>query len=136
MCWGTHPSGIETTNHKHTHLPQAILVVENTPTVDAVVMTLTVVLVQATGAFEELVTSGAVVVRIEAVCDQLVVVFKVGATFAAVVMFGTLGVVLFEIPLRVKVHLTIITVVVIGRVLDVLPVRGPALEIALAAIAI
>jgi hypothetical protein len=79
-------------------------------------MTLTVVLLQATGALEEPITIVTVVVCVEAVCDQLVVVFKVGATFATVVMSGTLDVVLLESPLRIKVLITIITVVVIGRV--------------------
>ena len=135
MCWGKHPSGIETIIHKCAHLPQAILEVENAPTVDTVGMTLSVVLVQATGVFEEPVTSG-VVVRVEAVCDQLVVVVKVGSTFTTVVMPGTLDVVLFETPLRGKVQFTIIAAVMIEGVPDVLPVRGPARETALTAIAI
>jgi hypothetical protein len=99
-------------------------------------MTLTVVLLQANGELEEPVTCVAVVVFVEAVCYQLVVVVKVGATLATVVMIGTLDVVLFETPPRVKVPITIITVVVIGRVHHVLAVRNPVPEIAAAGIAV
>ena len=79
-------------------------------------MRLTVVLVQAMGEFEEPVTSAAVVVLVEAVCDELVVVFKVFATLATIVMFGTLDPVLFEGPLRFKVLITIAAVVVVRGV--------------------
>ena len=99
-------------------------------------MTLTVVLVQAMGGSQEPVTSFAEVVFFEAMCDQLFVVIKVGATFATVVMSGALDVVLFESLPRVKILITIIAVVVIGRVHHVLAVRGPAPEIALAGSAI
>ena len=110
------PSSIGTINHKRAYLQQATLGAEKTPTIDAVEMTLTVVLLQATGVLEEPVTTVAIVVCVEAVCDQLVVVFKVGVTFATVVMSGTLDIVLLETTLRIKVPITIITVVVVGRV--------------------
>ena len=131
-------SGItgKTINHEYTHLTQATLGVENTPTVDAVVMTLTVVFMQANGELEEPVTSSAVVVCVDAVCDQLVMVVKVLVTIATVMMAGTLDVVLFETPPGVKVPITIITVVMIGRVQKVLAVRGPVPEIAVTGMAI
>ena len=90
---------------------------------------------QTTGVLQEPVATLAVVVCVAAVCGQLVVVFKVGATFATVVMSGTLCVVLFESPPRIKVPITIITVVVIGGIQKVLAVRGRVLEIAVARIA-
>lgn len=69
---------------------------------------------------------------VEAVGYQLVVVIKVGATLATVVVAGTLDEVLFETQPRVKVPFTIITVIVIGRVHHVLAVRVPVPEIAVA----
>jgi len=103
-------------------LLQATLGGEKTLTDDAIVMRLTVVLFQATGVLQEPVATLAVIMRVETVCDELAAVFKVGLTFATVVMSGTLGVVLFESPPRRKVPITMITVVVIGRIQEVLAV--------------
>ena len=118
------------------HHIQAPLGAETTPTVDAVGMTLAVVLVQTMRALEELVTYVAVVVYVETVRDKIVIVVKVGLTFATIVMSGTLDVMLFETQRRAKVLITVVTDVVAGRVFDVLLVRGPGLEVAAAAIAV
>jgi len=95
---------------------QVALRVEDTPTLDTVVMRLTVVLVQAIGTLEELVTSVAVVVFFDAMFFEFFVIVEVGITLATIVMSGALDVVLFETPPGIKVLVTIITDVVIGRV--------------------
>jgi len=79
-------------------------------------MRLTIVLVLATGGLEEPVTPITVVVFLEAVYAKPEVVFKEAAALATVVMIRTLDTVLFEGPLRVKVPVTIIAVVVISGV--------------------
>ncbi|KAF8554352.1 hypothetical protein OG21DRAFT_1099947 [Imleria badia] len=99
-------------------------------------VTLTVVLAQTMGTLEEPVTCGAVVVFVQAVFFEVILVVKVGLTFATIVMSGTLDVVLFESQPRIKVPITVVTNVVSGRVCDVLLVRGPGLEVACAAIAV
>lgn len=113
---------MEAINYICTHRTQVALGVEKTPAVDAIVMRLTVVFVLAMGGFKEPVTSVAVVVLVEAVCDELVIVIKVVATLATIVMPGTLDIVLFEGHLRVKVLITTTAIVVIRRVQEVLAV--------------
>lgn len=114
------PSADEVINQKCAHCTQLALGVENTlavPTfVGTTLMSLTVVLVLATGRLEESVTSVAVVVFLEAVYAESIVVLEMAAALATVVMSGTVGPVLLEGYLRVKVPITITAVVVIRGV--------------------
>lgn len=73
-------------------------------------------LVLAMSVSEEPVTYITVEMFLEAVYAERIVAFKVAAAFATIVMTRTLGPVLFEAPLRVKVPITIIAVVVIRGV--------------------
>lgn len=103
-------------NDRCTDCTQVALRVENTPTLDAVVMTQSVMLVQATRVPEELVTSLAILMFIEAVSHQVFVVCKADVTLATEGMPGTLDKVLPESGPRGKVLITVLAVVVIRRV--------------------